>query len=202
VYDVSQTLTDEQKHIAQFWADGSGTLAPPGHSASIALQLNQKENLDLASSALLLARLGIAVNDAFVSCWHAKYAFNLLRPETYVRKHIDPSWKTLIATPPFPEYTSGHSTQSAAAAVVLSQTFGEQHAFTDDTHLGRADLAVSSRSFPDFETAAREAAQSRLYGGTHCPMGNDRGFAMGTAVGREVMNKVKPQVRNRGPLCV
>jgi len=188
VYEVSRALSPEQKIIAEFWADGGGTVTPPGHSVSIAIQLAQKEKFDLAKTAILMARLGIAINDAFVSCWRCKYDFNLMRPQTYIQKFIDPNWKPLIATPPFPEYTSGHSTQSGAAAIVLAGTFGSNYPFIDNTHQGRIDINGSPRQFPNFEAAAREAAISRLYGGIHYPMGNERGMAQGTAVGKEVMN--------------
>lgn len=188
VYDVSRTLSPEQKIIAEFWADGGGTVTPPGHSVSIAIQLAQKEKFDLTKTAILMARLGIAINDAFVSCWRCKYDFNLMRPQTYIQKFIDPNWKPLIATPPFPEYTSGHSTQSGAAAIVLAGTFGNNYSFVDYTHQGRIDINGGPRQFPNFEAAASEAAISRLYGGIHYPMGNERGIAQGTAVGKEVMN--------------
>lgn len=188
VYQISRTLSPEQKIIAEYWADGGGTVTPPGHSVSIAIQLAQKEKLDLASTAMLMARLSIAVNDAFVSCWRCKYDFNLMRPQTYIQKFIDPNWKPLIATPPFPEYTSGHSTQSGAAAIVLSGTFGSNYAFTDNTHQARIDINGSPRTFPNFQAAAQEAAVSRLYGGIHYPMGNERGIGQGASVGKEVMN--------------
>ena len=187
VYQVSRALSPEQKIIAEFWADGGGTVTPPGHSVSIAIQLAQKEKLDLANTAMLMARMGIAINDAFVSCWRCKYDFNLMRPQTYIQKFIDPNWKPLIATPPFPEYTSGHSTQSGAAAMVLSGTFGSNYAFTDYTHQSRIDINGNPRSFPNFEAAAQEAAISRLYGGIHYPMGNERGITQGMSVGKEVM---------------
>ncbi len=187
VYDISRALDAEQKIIAEYWADGGGTVTPPGHSTSIAIQLIQKEELDLINAALLMARIGIAVNDAFVSCWRCKYTFNLMRPQTYIQKFIAPEWKPLIATPPFPEYTSGHSTQSGATATVLSQTFGANYAFTDYTHQNRTDINGKPRSFTSFDAVAREAAISRLYGGIHYTMGNEQGLAQGRAIGKEVM---------------
>lgn len=187
VYQAFNTLSPEQKIIAEYWADGGGTVTPPGHSVSIAIQLVQKEKLDLANAAILMARMGIALNDAFVSCWRCKYDFNLMRPLTYIQKFIDPNWKPLIETPPFPEYTSGHSTQSGAAAMVLSGTFGSNYAFTDYTHQSRIDINGTPRTFPNFEAAAQEAAISRLYGGIHYPMGNEWGIIQGMSVGREAM---------------
>jgi membrane-associated phospholipid phosphatase len=109
-------------------------------------------------------RLGIALADAFIACWHAKFEFDLLRPVTYIRKHIDPKWEPLLITPPFPEYPSGHSTQSGAAAEVLTKSSAKDFAFDDSTH-ERDGMAM--RSYPSFWAAAEEAGISRLYGGIH-----------------------------------
>ncbi len=108
----------------------------------------RKENADLAKSAEVYARVGIAVADGFIGNWQTKYQYDLLRPVTYIQKFIDPKWQPLLITPPFPEYPSGHSTQSGAAEIVLSQTFGDAYAFTDATHeadgLARAAFRVSA----------------------------------------------------------
>lgn len=187
VFAVSRMLSAEERRIAEYWGDGAGTITPPGHSVAIALQLIRQEQLDLGAAALLLARMGIAVNDAFVSCWRCKFFFNVLRPETYIKRYIDAQWKPLLPTPPFPEYTSGHSTQSGAAAIVLSETFGYNYAFTDAAHTERTDIDGAPRRFTNFMQAAEEAMNSRLYGGIHYPMGNERGLNQGLAVGREAM---------------
>lgn len=187
VYTVSKEILEEEKVIAAYWADGGGTVTPPGHSMAIAIQLSKAQQQNLAQAAMLFARLGMAVNDAFVSCWRCKYQFNLLRPETYIQKYIDPTWKPFIATPPFPEYTSGHSTQSGAMAVILSETFGYNFPFTDNTHQGRTDINGRPRAFANFIEAGTEAMNSRLYGGIHYRMGNERGLNQGMAVGKEIM---------------
>jgi membrane-associated phospholipid phosphatase len=129
------------------------------------------------------AKVGIAVTDAFIACWDTKYRYNLLRPVTYIRDQIDPTWLPLLATPPFPEYTSGHSVQSGAAFYVLADVFGENSAFTDRTH---EDRGLPPRRFDSFDAAAREAAISRLYGGIHYRPALERGLAQGRCIGEAV----------------
>ena len=131
VYDVGRTLTKKQRTVAIFWADNAGaTGTPAGHWIAVVGQLARSRRLNLAAAAEAYARVGIAVHDAFVACWHEKYRTNLQRPVTYIRNHIDPAWTPYLATPPFPTYTSGHSTQSGAAAEALTDMFGTG-AFTD-----------------------------------------------------------------------
>jgi hypothetical protein len=181
VYDTAKHLTDDQKRIARFWADDAMlSPTPPGHWIGIALRLLEGRGADLVEHADVLARLGIAVADAFIACWATKYDYDLLRPVTYIRRFIDPKFEPLLNTPPFPEYPSGHSTQSAAAAVVLTAIWGEGFAFDDDTH---ADDGLPARSFPSFQAAAEEAAISRLYGGIHFRAAITRGMEQGRCVG-------------------
>jgi hypothetical protein len=178
--------------IAQFWADGGGTLTPPGHWVSIVCQVCDQQNLKLDVAAEAMARAGLAVADAFIACWEVKYAYNLLRPITYIRDASgpinDPAWVTVsgIATPPFPEFTSGHSTQSGAASVVLQDLLGAVP-FTDNTHPG----VWPARTFSSFLQAASEAADSRLYGGIHYRFGNERGLEMGQCVGQTILDNVE-----------
>jgi PAP2 superfamily len=182
-YDAATHLTPEQEAIVRFWADDPGTTAtPPGHSISILTQVVRALDLSLASAADTYAKLGVAVADAFISCWSAKYRYNLLRPVTYIRRVIDPDWIPLLVTPPFPEYTSGHSVQSAAAAQVLTDLLGRV-AFTDRTNETRG---IPGRSFASFMDAAREAAFSRMSGGIHFRAAIDRGLEEGICIGRRV----------------
>ncbi len=184
VYETKQNLTAEQRAIARFWSDDPMlSPTPPGHWISIALQILERDNVEIERSVDVLARIGIAVADGFVGCWNAKYQYDLLRPVTYIRRVIDPKWETLLITPPFPEYPSGHSTQSGAAAVVLTNFFGENFAFEDATH-GRDGLA--KRSFPGFWAAAEEAGISRLYGGIHFRAAIERGLEQGRCIGAYV----------------
>jgi PAP2 superfamily protein len=182
-YQVTSNLTAEQQAIARFWSDDPGqTATPPGHSISILTQVARGLDLTLDGAAEAYAKVGIAVADAFIACWWTKYRDNLLRPVTYIKKVIDPGWTPLLVTPPFPEYTSGHSVQSAAAAHVLTTLFG-QLAFTDHTHDARG---LPARSFSSFMAAAEEAATSRLYGGIHFQAAIERGLEQGVCVGEQV----------------
>jgi hypothetical protein len=181
VYQVGKGLTPEQTAIARFWSDDPMlSPTPPGHWISIARQIAERDKLDLERSVEVLARVGIAVADGFIGCWQAKYQYDLVRPVTYIRRVIDPKWETLLITPPFPEYPSGHSTQSGAAAVVLTNLFGENFAFEDRTREGDG---LKPRSFPNFWAAAEEAGISRLYGGIHFRTAIERGLAQGRCIG-------------------
>lgn len=185
VYEVSRNLTPEQRAIARFWSDDPMlSPTPPGHWISIAVDQLDRTGAGLVDTVDLLARLGVAVADGFIACWHAKYEFDLLRPVTYIRRLIDPTWEPLLITPPFPEYPSGHSTQSAAAAEVLTRHFGENYAFVDDTH---ARDKLPARRFASFREAAEEASISRLYGGIHFRAALDRGLDQGRCVGAHVL---------------
>jgi len=189
VYYTVKKLTPEQEEIALFWADDPGaTFTPPGHSISIASIALRQEEADLALAAEAYAKVGMAVADAFVGCWHAKYVYNLLRPITFIQEVIDPTWNTPeisdpVITPPFPEYTSGHSVQSGATAAVLTELFGEEYRFVDDTHVGRG---LAAREFGSFTEAAAEAAISRLYGGIHYRAAIEAGVEQGRCIGAQV----------------
>ncbi len=201
--DAGAGLTPDQNDIAFFWADGpGGTGTPPGHWISILAQicdgdtdgdgLSDAAGETLAVAAEAYAKLGIAVADAFISCWQVKYQYNLERPITYIQRVIDPAWDPLLSTPGFPEYTSGHSTQSGAAYTVLTDVLGAR-AFNDGTHtihgntVGPGATIPPNRIFADFETAALEAASSRLFGGIHFASANNNGVSQGVCVGNEVL---------------
>jgi hypothetical protein len=185
VYETVNGLTPAQREIALFWSDDPGqTATPPGHSVSILGQVLRVQDRSLADAAAAYARLGIAVCDAFIACWRVKYIHNLVRPISYIRSNIDPTWgdPLPLTTPPFPEYTSGHSIQSAAAAEVMRASFGEM-AFTDHTHDARG---LAPRFFGSFAAFAEEAAISRLYGGIHYRSAIERGLEQGRCVGAVV----------------
>ena len=185
VYNTSRSLTAAQRTIATYWADGGQTISPPGHSISITSIVLRSRNATLATAAEAYARVGMAVSDAFVSCWKCKYQYNWERPITAVRAMFDPAWQPLLATPPFPEFVSGHSAQSGAAAQVLSDLFGSQTAFVDNTHQTRG-AGYEPRAFASFAAFADEAAVSRLYGGIHFRSANEVGLTEGQKVGRNV----------------
>jgi hypothetical protein len=182
IYETSLNLTPEQIEIALFWADDPGTVTPPGHSFSMLRQVLIGEGVSLERAAEAYLRVGCCLVDAFIQCWRTKYIWNLVRPVTYIRANFDPQWISLVTTPPFPEYTSGHSTQSGAWAEVMTSLFGDGYGFTDHTH---DETGLSARTFSSFHQAAVETAISRLYGGIHYRFGNDNGLASGICVGRE-----------------
>lgn len=188
VYTAGMNLTQEQKDIANFWADNAAqTATPPGHWVSICNQLARQKEMNLEEASEMYLLTGLAVADAFISCWEAKYRINLLRPQTYIRENIDANWMPFLPTPPFPEYTSGHSVCSGAAAEVLTQLLGNQP-FTDSTAFPAIGLV---RSFNSFYEAGDEAAISRLYGGIHFQEAISNGVAQGYLVGQSVMNRIK-----------
>jgi uncharacterized repeat protein (TIGR01451 family) len=192
VYDITTNLSTEQSNIAKFWADGGGTITPPGHSMFLVNKLIKEEGENLEFAAIAYAKAGMAVSDAFVNCWKTKYAYNLMRPITYIRKYIDPAWSPLIGTPPFPEYTSGHSTQSGAICAVMESLYGSSKAFVDNLY---GTSYGGPRSYPNFEAAAYEAAISRLYGGIHYQFSNTLGVEVGKSVGSNINAIFATQLR-------
>jgi hypothetical protein len=186
-YRTGQELTDEQRAVARFWTDNplvSGL--PSGHWMLTVMQVSRQQHLSLRSVLEAYAVLGVALHDAFLNCWTWKYRYNLLRPVTYVRRLIDPDWSTFVNTPQFPEFTSGHSVASRAAATVLTDLLGTV-AYLDDSHAPRN---MPARQFSSFSHAADEAAQSRLYGGIHYAMGIELGKPQGDAVGALTLDRL------------
>lgn len=188
VYTTVKNITPEQLVIAKYWSDDAGILGgtPPAHSISITTQILQKENAGLGMAAETYVKVGIGISDAFVSCWHYKYQFNHLRPITYIRNLIDPQFLPPLSTPPFPEYTSGHSVQTGATARILSDIFGYNYAFSDNTHIKRTDIEGKPRKFKSFFAMANEAAMSRLYGGIHYREAIENGMTQGIRIGEMV----------------
>jgi len=178
---VGSTRTEEQTQIALFWADGAGTKTPPGHWNSIAQTISAAQGSTLEANARLFALLNIAMADAAICAWDAKYTFHFWRPVTAIA-FAEPqlNWMSFIVTPPFPDYVSGHSTFSGAAATVLALFYG-----TDDLPFttGSDFLPGVYRSFPTCLDAAEEAAVSRLYGGIHFRSANEDGLQAGISIG-------------------
>jgi hypothetical protein len=182
-YQLSKNLSTEQTTIARYWADGPGTISGPGHSLAIVNEIVMQQHANLAQAAEAYARAGIADADALTAIWQAKYEYNLIRPVTYIRRVIDPTWNALLPTPPFPEYVSAHSGQSAAVALTLEALFGDNVPFVDHAH--DAD-GFASRSFDHIFAAAEEAGISRIYAGIHFQSGNLNGRALGRCVAAKV----------------
>ncbi len=201
IKNTVDSLTPEQAHIADFWDDnpfklnvsghlmfGTKKFSPPGHWMSIAGIAAEKANADFPTTVIAFTKTAIALFDAFIQCWDAKYAYNTVRPETVINKYIDPNWRPHLQTPPFPEYTCGHSTGSAAAAETLTSVFGDHFSYTDTTEL---EFGIKSRSYNSFRDAALENNRARFYGGIHyhhsCLVSNE----LGTKVGQLVAQRLK-----------
>ncbi|MGH8571929.1 MAG: vanadium-dependent haloperoxidase, partial [Gammaproteobacteria bacterium] len=183
VVDVVAALSPEQLAVARHWADGEWSITPPGHWLGIATAVLRGRRAAFDEAAETYLRLALSQHDAFVSCWWAKYHYNLLRPITYARRVLGrPGWLSPIKTPPFPEYPSGHSVQSAAAAEVMTAQFGAS-AFVDRMMEPRG---LPPRQFTGFRAAAQEAGISRLYGGIHFRPAVERGIDQGLRIGQVV----------------
>ena len=186
VVEATKALTPEQRTIALYWADNAGeTGTPVGHWNSIASQMFSQRKLSAPEAATILTLAAAAQADAFIAAFGYKYRFNYIRPRTYVRAHLDSAWEPLIPTPPFPEYPSAHSTQSMAAATVLTALLGETP-FDDSTSVSLGHVV---RRFASFREAALEAGQSRIYGGIHYPVGNTSGQKLGACIGQRVLER-------------
>lgn len=186
VLRVGTRPSDEERRIALYWADDPGkTPTPAGHWSWILTDLLRERRANLASAAEQYARLGIAMSDAFVATWKIKYEVNLLRPVTYIQLALDANWvPPTMETPPFPEYPSGHSVQSAAAAEVLERFYGRHTAFEDRFH---NDRGWGPQRFTSFAAAAQQAAVSRLYAGIHFRSAVEHGSTLGRCIGAQAL---------------
>ena len=201
VYSVGKNLTPEQREIASFWdcnpfvmnvkghvMFATKKISPGGHWMNITHVACKKTKADFVRSAEAYAMVSIALMDGFISCWDEKYRSKLVRPETFINEHIDENWVPLLQTPPFPEYTSGHSVISTASAVTLTKLFGDNFSFLDSTEV---EFGLTSRSFNSFKEASEEAAISRLYGGIHYKPAIDHGVIQGRQLGNYIIEKIK-----------
>lgn len=205
VYDISNEITakgdtSEEVAIAQFWdcnpyvsvtrghlMFATKKITPGAHWIGIAKIAARKTGADVAKTVYTYTKTSIAIADAFISCWDEKYRSNLIRPETLINTHIDENWEPVLQTPPFPEYTSGHSVVSGAAAVALTSIYGDAFAFDDDTEV---QYGLPVRSFASFREAADEAAISRMYGGIHYRAAVEIGVKQGRDLGTFVVEKL------------
>jgi hypothetical protein len=211
VYDTRQTLTQEQREITAFWdcnpyvmhVQGHAMFAtkkitPGGHWMSIVMIAARESGADVMKSAEAYARTSIVLADGFISSWDEKFRSNVIRPETVINAYIDEQWEPMLQTPPFPEYTSGHSVISTAAAVVLSEEFGTTFRFRDTSEVA---YGLPVRTFGSFEQAAAEAAISRLYGGIHYRRSIEQGVIQGRNVGGLVLQRLQTRA-DSGPRMV
>jgi hypothetical protein len=212
VYDISNEITEkgdesEEVAIAQFWdcnpyvsvtrghlMFATKKISPGAHWIGIVKIACRDTESDFDKTTFAYAKTAIAIADAFISCWDEKYRSNLIRPETLINEYIDDSWKPVLQTPPFPEYTSGHSVVSGAASVALTDIFGQDFAFDDDTEL---KYGLPIRSFSSFREAADEAAISRMYGGIHYRKAVEVGVKQGRDLGNFVVGNLRMQEEAR-----
>ncbi|HEY4156238.1 MAG TPA: vanadium-dependent haloperoxidase [Puia sp.] len=201
IEDKVDSLTPEEAKIADFWDDnpfklnvsghlmfGTKKFSPGGHWMGIAGIAAIKSGADFSKTVSGFAETAIAMFDAFIQCWNFKYIYNTLRPETAINKYIDPNWKPHLQTPPFPEYTCGHCTISAASAEALSSVYGDQFPYTDSTEL---EFGIPKRSFKSFRDAAEETQKSRFYGGIHYEYCTVISKNMGKDIGALVVKRLK-----------
>ncbi|WP_420384791.1 vanadium-dependent haloperoxidase [Roseivirga sp.] len=201
VYKTGNELSQEQREIASFWdcnpyvmnvtghvMAATKKITPGGHWIGIIKIACKQENTNAMKTAEAYALTSVALADGFISCWDEKFRSNLIRPETVINKYIDEEWLPLLQTPPFPEYTSGHSVISNAAAVALTSIFGDDFAFRDDTE---EKYGLTVREFDSFIDASEEAAISRLYGGIHYMPAIENGVTQGRKLGGYVVDKLE-----------
>jgi hypothetical protein len=192
VHRITRDRTEDEKTTAYYWADNAGeTGTPVGHWLSIAAQMIAERRLTGEMAATVILGTSLAQADAFIAAWRLKFGTNTLRPRTAIRRLIDSTWEPLIPTPPFPEYPSGHSTQSGAASSVLTALIGGGP-FSDSTSIS---IGHQVRQFPSFLAASEEAGRSRVVAGLHYEYSNQAGLALGRCIGERVasaMRRVAP----------
>jgi hypothetical protein len=210
IKNAVDSLSEEQKHIADFWDDnpfklnvvghvmfGTKKFSPPAHWMSIVGIAAKKANADYPTTVYAYTLTAIALFDAFIECWDAKFRHNTARPETVINRFLDNKWRPYLQTPPFPEYTCGHSTCSSAAAEALTSVFGDNFAYTDTTEL---EFGIKSRSYKSFRDAALENNSARFYGGIHfhpsCIVSTEYGRKVGSLVVRQIEDE---EVRGKEP---
>ena len=201
VYEVTNSLTEEQTNIAKFWdcnpyvshhkghaMFATKKITPGGHWIGITAVATRKAKSSFEDTINAYVNVSIALFDAFISCWDEKWETLVVRPETLINQYYDEEWLPLLQTPPFPEYTSGHSVISRAAALTLTDLFGENFDFVDTTEVS---YGLPSRSYKSFIDASEEAAISRLYGGIHYMMAITEGVAQGQNVGDFIVKNIQ-----------
>ena len=186
------TYTKEMKTIAEYWNDSPGfSGTPSGHFFAMALNLTKERELNFKTSCELFACLGIAINDAVIESFRLKYQFNLLRPITYINRYIGKDFNTVIASPSFPEFPSGHSYQSGAGSEVLIAFLSDDFSFTDDTNKDRRDINGTPRSFENITAMSEEISISRYYGGIHFLYTLNTSLVYGRKIGVNTVSQLK-----------
>lgn len=204
VFEVINNLDENQIEIAKFWdcnpyvthhrghaMFATKKITPGGHWIGITAIATRQAKSSFVETINAYTNVSIALFDAFISCWDEKWNTLIVRPETLINEHYDEEWLPLLQTPPFPEYTSGHSVISRAAAVTLTDLYGEGFSFTDTTEVA---YGLGKREYTSFIHASEEAAISRFYGGIHYMMAIEEGVAQGQAVGEYIVNRLQTKV--------
>jgi hypothetical protein len=201
VYTVGKNLTEDQKKIANYWdcnpyklnvighaMHATKKISPGGHWISIANELSRQNKSDFLKTLKTYTMVSLCLFDGFISCWDEKYRSNLVRPESMINEHIDPEWIPLLQTPPFPEYTSGHSVVSNASGFMLTKLYGENLSFVDSTEVR---FGLEARTYKSIEEAMNQASISRLYGGIHYRPAIEQGAVQGKNIGKHIFEKIK-----------
>ena len=206
VYDISLEMkkkgdTSNEIKMAQFWdcnpyvtvSQGHMMFAkkkitPGAHWMGITKIACKKSKADFNKTVFAYTKTSIGIFEAFISCWDEKFRSNVVRPETVINQNIDEKWKPLLQTPPFPEYTSGHSVVSTSSAVILTSVFGDNFSYTDNSEL---PYGLPNRDYKSFIEASKEAAMSRFYGGIHYRAAIENGIVQGKKIGDLVVTKLK-----------
>jgi hypothetical protein len=203
VYLIGKNLSKEQTDIAMFWdcnpyalqqlghlEFGLKKISPGGHWLGITGIACKKSKADIFKTAYVHTLVSIGLADAFIACWFNKYQTNRIRPETAIKRLIDRNWRPLLQTPPFPEFTSGHSVVSTTSSIILTSIFGEHFSYTDNSE---EEFGLPARKYKSFSDAANEASVSRLYGGIHFRDAIDNGIKEGKLIGTHVVSKMKSE---------
>jgi hypothetical protein len=201
VYTSGKNPEEKNRIIASYWdcnpfaintsghmSIGFKKISPGGHWMNITSIATAKAKADLDHGIMIHAIVAATLMDAFIVCWDEKYQSSRVRPETVINRYIDPRWQPLLQTPPFPEYTSGHSVISTAVAEMLTYFLGDHFSFTDNTEV---IFELPTRDFTSFRQAAVEASISRLYGGIHYRDAIENGQEQGRKVGEFIIGKLK-----------
>jgi hypothetical protein len=203
VFEVTNNLDEEQINIAKFWdcnpyvthhkghaMFATKKITPGGHWMGITAIATRKAKSSFDETINAFTNVTISLFDGFISCWDEKWDTLIVRPETLINQYYDEEWLPLLQTPPFPEYTSGHSVISRAAAVTLTDLFGDNFDFVDTTEIA---YGLPERSYTSFIHASEEAAISRLYGGIHYMMAIEEGIKQGQGVGDYIVQGLQTQ---------
>jgi hypothetical protein len=201
VYQKNKTLTADEKTIATYWDDNpfvvmhnghmmfaDKKITPGGHWIGITTIACRQTHASAVKTAQAYALTSTALFESFITCWEVKYKYSYERPVSVINEKIDHNWLPLLQTPPFPEYTAGHSTISAASATVLTHLFGDNFAFLDTSDKLYIGL---ERHFDSFNKAAAETAMSRFYGGIHYLNSSQVGAHQGNQIGEYIWGKLK-----------